>query len=73
MADAPVKIFVMSDNVWRDENEWPLARTVYTAYYLHSAGGANTRAGRDQPPPLEPPRDPTLALSRLTTRLADIR
>jgi len=26
------------DNVWRDEKEWPLARTKYTKYYLHSGG-----------------------------------
>jgi uncharacterized protein len=41
----PVRIFVMGDNVWRDENEFPLARTAYTKYYLHSGKGANTAAG----------------------------
>ncbi len=40
-----VKIFVMGDNQWRSENEWPLARTQYTSYYLHSGGSANTAAG----------------------------
>jgi uncharacterized protein len=40
-----VHIFVMGDNAWRDENEWPLARTQYTKYYLHSGGKANTRKG----------------------------
>ncbi len=45
-ADAsPVKIFVMGDNVWRDESEWPLARAQRTRYYLHSNGRANTRRG----------------------------
>jgi putative CocE/NonD family hydrolase len=44
-SDAPVRIFVMGDNVWRDEHEWPLARTKPTRYYLHSQGFANTRAG----------------------------
>jgi len=43
--EAPVRIFVMGDNVWRDEKEWPLARTQPTRYFLHSAGFANTRAG----------------------------
>ncbi|HEY4276144.1 MAG TPA: CocE/NonD family hydrolase [Rhizomicrobium sp.] len=43
--DAPIRIFVMGDNVWRDEYEWPLARTKPTRYYLHSQGFANTRAG----------------------------
>ena len=42
---APVKLFVMGKNVWRDEAEWPLARTCYTPYYLHSAGQANTCLG----------------------------
>lgn len=43
--EAPIKIFVMGDNVWRDEQEWPLARTRYTPYYLHSQGQANSRRG----------------------------
>lgn len=42
---APVKIFVMGDNVWRDEQEFPLARTRYTKYYLHSVKGANSASG----------------------------
>jgi putative CocE/NonD family hydrolase len=35
----------MGANIWRDEQEWPLARAVETRYYLHSAGHANTLAG----------------------------
>lgn len=35
---APVKLFVMGENRWREEAEWPLARTVYTPYYLHTDG-----------------------------------
>ncbi|HEX2915041.1 MAG TPA: CocE/NonD family hydrolase [Chloroflexia bacterium] len=45
MKEAPVKLFVMGDNAWRDEQEWPLARTVYTPYYFHSQGRANTLNG----------------------------
>ena len=41
----PVKLYVLGENVWRYENEWPLARTVYTGYYLHSGGNANTLEG----------------------------
>ena len=41
----PVRLFVMGDNVWRAENEWPLKRTQYVPYYLHSQGRANTAAG----------------------------
>jgi len=35
----------MGENIWRNENEWPLARTQYTEYYLHSVGHANTTHG----------------------------
>ena len=38
----PLKIFVMGANYWRDEQEWPLARTEWTAWYLRSGGNANT-------------------------------
>lgn len=41
----PVRLFVMGANKWRDENEWPLARTRYTPLYLSSRGGANTLKG----------------------------
>src|SRR5579872_7098258 len=43
--EKPVKIFVMGKNVWRSEDDWPLARARETRYYLHSNGGANTRTG----------------------------
>jgi putative CocE/NonD family hydrolase len=42
---APVRLFIMGDNVWRDEQEFPLARTRYTKYYLHSTRGANSVSG----------------------------
>ena len=44
-SDAPVRIFVMGDNAWRDEKEFPLARTQYTKYFLHSVKGANSVKG----------------------------
>jgi putative CocE/NonD family hydrolase len=43
--EKPVKIFVMGKNIWRDEDDWPLARAKYTRYYLHSDGKANTLSG----------------------------
>jgi putative CocE/NonD family hydrolase len=43
--EPPIKIFVMGINQWRDEMEWPLKRTQYTHFYLHSSGNANTRKG----------------------------
>lgn len=50
--EAPVRIYVMGGGdghktadgrvfvggAWRDEQEWPLARTVHTPYYLHAGG-----------------------------------
>ena len=57
--EPPVKIFVMGENVWRDEWEWPLARTVWTPFYLHSGGHANSLRGdgvlSTDPPGDEPP------------------
>ena len=43
--DPPVKIFVMGDNQWRQEKEWPLSRTKYENFYLHSRGQANSLFG----------------------------
>jgi hypothetical protein len=45
---APVRIFVMGDNVWRDEQEFPLARTRHTKYFLRSSRGASSAAGDGQ-------------------------
>ncbi|WP_077328580.1 CocE/NonD family hydrolase [Virgibacillus siamensis] len=41
LQESPVKLFVMGSNEWRNEQEWPLARTQYTPFYLHSRGQAN--------------------------------
>ncbi|HEX9067168.1 MAG TPA: CocE/NonD family hydrolase [Ktedonobacterales bacterium] len=41
----PARIFVMGENVWRDEHEWPLARTEWLRFYLRSEGSANSRYG----------------------------
>lgn len=43
--EPPLRIFVMGTNEWRDESEWPLARTKFTPYYLHSEGSANSLLG----------------------------
>jgi uncharacterized protein len=42
---ALLHIFVMGPNVWRDEREWPLARTHFTPLYLRSSGHANSSSG----------------------------
>ena len=43
--EPPVDIFITGDNTWRKEKEFPLARTRWTDFYLHSAGKANGGAG----------------------------
>ena len=59
MNEPPVSLFVMGENRWRGEQEWPLARTHYTRYYLHAESPANTRSGdgtlSTSPPGDEPP------------------
>lgn len=62
LKEAPIKLFVMGANVWRDEQEWPLACAVNTRYYLHSNGHANTLHGdgylmTDAPASDEPTND----------------
>ena len=42
---SPVRLFVMGENRWRDEQEWPLARARTTDYYLRSGGRAATSSG----------------------------
>ncbi len=39
------QIFVMGENKWRGESQWPLARTQYTPFYLHSVGDAGKDSG----------------------------
>jgi putative CocE/NonD family hydrolase len=39
--EKPVRLFVMGDNAWRNEDSWPLARTKETSYYLNASGGAS--------------------------------
>ena len=63
----------MGANTWRGEDDWPLARTKYTDYYLHSSGSASTPHGdgvlSQDSPADEPtdeyvydPRDPVMTL-----------
>ncbi len=58
LREPPVKLFVMGENTWRDEPEWPLARGQNTRYYFHSGGKANTLHGdgalSTEPPGHEP-------------------
>jgi hypothetical protein len=58
LGDRPIRIFVMGTNKWRDEDEWPLARTRFTPWYLRSAGHANTRRGDGALGAAEPSAEP---------------
>lgn len=77
--EPPVRIFVMGGGDthktpegrifvgghWRDEREWPLARTAATAYYLHADGSLSTeRPGESSSstPYLFDPRHPVPTL-----------
>jgi uncharacterized protein len=51
---APVKIFVMGIDRWRDEQDWPLPDTRYVRYYLRGSGRANTAAGDGELSPEAP-------------------
>jgi putative CocE/NonD family hydrolase len=50
LAEPPIRLFVMGANVWRDEQEWPLARAAATPFYLRAEGGLS-----QEPPAAEPP------------------
>ena len=43
--EPPLRLFIMGVNRWRDEHEWPLARTSWEKWYLHSGGTANSAMG----------------------------
>jgi hypothetical protein len=38
-------LFIMGENRWRGESEWPLKRTRFTSYFIHSAGHAASLKG----------------------------
>lgn len=56
----PVRLFVLGENAWRYEADWPVPGTRFDAYYLHSGGRANGTAGDgrlDRHPPGDEPAD----------------
>jgi putative CocE/NonD family hydrolase len=73
----------MGINQWRDEHEWPLARTVWTDYYLHSGGQAatssidgslETTAPADEPADvfLNDPRHPVPTVGAATVGIQEV-
>jgi hypothetical protein len=55
--EKPVKIFVMGKNIWREEDDWPLARARARRYYLHSGGKANSLEGDGTLSPTAPQQE----------------
>ncbi len=47
--EPPVRIFVMGENKWRDEDAWPLARADEQRWYLHAEGGLSPEPPHDEP------------------------
>jgi uncharacterized protein len=43
--ESVLHVFVMGPDIWREEHEWPLARTRFTPLYLVSDGHANSVNG----------------------------
>lgn len=81
----PIQMFVLGENVWRGEKEWPLARTQFTPFFLHSEGSANTVFGNgslsiETPSSSEAesdeydydPRDPVMSLMRADSQAAPV-
>ena len=46
----PVRIFVMGENRWRDEDAWPLARAREQAWHLRAGGALTLEPPGDEPP-----------------------
>lgn len=80
-SEPPVNLFVLVENKWRFEHEWPLARTQYTEFFLHSGGGANTVWGDGMISTSEPrserpdeydydPKDPVMSLMDISAQSA---
>lgn len=55
---APIRIFVMGANIWRDEYEWPLARARTVNYYLHAGSRLSTELPQGDEPPDQYSYDP---------------
>ena len=50
LREPPVTLFIMGANVWRQEQEWPLARAVPTPCYLRAGGRLSPEAPGAEPP-----------------------
>jgi uncharacterized protein len=65
LEDAPVRVFVMGANRWREARRWPLEGTGTQCWYLHADRGANSvtgDGGLDRVPPGDEPADVYVAM-----------
>lgn len=58
-ARAPITLFVMGRNEWRDEQAWPLERTDYQSWFLHGDGTLSAAAPKQSNMALSYTYDPT--------------
>jgi putative CocE/NonD family hydrolase len=54
-SEPPILIYVMGENRWRTENEWPPARARITPYYLRAGAAGNAATLYDGQLSLQPP------------------
>ena len=83
--EPPIQLYVMGTETWRDEHQWPLARTEFTEFYLHGKGRANSvrgdgtlstsPPGEDSPPHrfVYDPEDPVYTLGGQISTHGDVR
>jgi uncharacterized protein len=45
MDEPPIRLLIKGRDEWRDENEWPLARTQWTRFWLQAGGGIGAEPG----------------------------
>jgi putative CocE/NonD family hydrolase len=57
LPESQIRYFQMGENVWREIDSWPPPHAV-VPYYLHSAGGANSRTGDGMLSPESPGTEP---------------
>jgi hypothetical protein len=67
--EPPVRIFVMGENRWREEDDWPLARARSSEWFLRADGALARDAPADEAPDefLYDPADPAPTLGGQTS------
>jgi putative CocE/NonD family hydrolase len=72
--EPPVRIFVMGENRWRQEDSWPLARTIYEPWQLNPGGSlvrSDSQSRTDRTEFIYDPRMPARAPLPSSTAPAD--